>query len=161
MKLVFSVLSLFSIASANQLAQPNPKFNNPDAKNVLSNKNPDCAIFDNAPSNLVELNEQRVNAEACGKEAVNVDLADVKKFYAASEKSLLDRTLATALGMQGDKAGFQKFKNDVDLAKSLVKSSDMYDWSRFENEAGTNAVAIAVDTIVAVARMTQEKLQKN
>ena len=57
-------------------------------------------------------------------------------------------------------AEFKSFKNKVDLAKSLVKSSDMYDWSRFENDAGVNAVALAVDTIVAVARLTQEKLQE-
>jgi hypothetical protein len=84
----------------------------------------------------------------------------VKKFYAASSKSLVDRTLATALAMHGapKTAEFKSFKNKVDLAKSLVKSSDMYDWSRFENDAGVNAVALAVDTIVAVARLTQEKL---
>ena len=82
--------------------------------------------------------------------------------YAASSKSLVDRTLATALAMHGapKTAEFKSFKNKVDLAKSLVKSSDMYDWSRFENDAGVNAVALAVDTIVAVARLTQEKLQE-
>jgi len=153
MKLIFTLLTI--TASANQLAQPNPAFNLPNAKNSLKSKN--CAIFDSPATNLVELNEQRVNAESCEKDAV-VDMAQVKKFYAASSKSLVDRTLATALALHGPKAEFKSFKNKVDLAKSLVKSSDMYDWSRFENDAGVNAVAIAVDTIVQVARLTQEKL---
>jgi hypothetical protein len=154
MKLIFTLLTI--TASANQLAQPNPAFNLPNAKNSLKTKN--CAIFDSPATNLVELNEQRVNAESCEKENHVVDMAQVKKFYTASSKSLVDRTLATALALHGPKAEFKSFKNKVDLAKSLVKSSDMYDWSRFENDAGVNAVAIAVDTIVQVARLTQEKL---
>jgi len=94
MKLIFTLLTI--TASANQLAQPNPAFNLPNAKNSLKTKN--CAIFDSLATNLVELNEQRVNAESCEKENV-VDMAQVKKFYAASSKSLVDRTLATALAM--------------------------------------------------------------
>ena len=79
MKLALTFLAV--AASANQLAQPNPAFNLPNAKNSLKTDN--CAIFDSPASNLVELNEQRVNnAEACGKDGpVEIDMAQVKKFY--------------------------------------------------------------------------------
>ena len=79
----------------------------------------------------------------------------------ASDKSLVDRALATALAVSGNQksAAFDQFKKKVDLAKSLVKSSEIHDWSRFHNDAGINAIAVAVDAIVATARLTQEKLQ--